>query len=147
MALCELQQSRTWRASYFILRSVSSCLGKVLLPGPSKKVKNVSHLVKLYLSPKRAWWISGKGKDVNSLFDTMKSIVLHHLSLLALSWWNAFTRLIKMDWKSGQHVTPVHSKKPVTRENWDKLSVYFSIFEWQNWPKHQFWQVAKRQVI
>ena len=23
------------------------------------------------------------------------------------------------------------------RENWDKLSVYFSIFEWWNWPKHK----------
>ena len=26
--------------------------------------------------------------------------------------------------------------------NWDKLSVYFSIFEWWNWPKHQFCQIA-----
>ena len=25
----------------------------------------------------------------------------------------------------------IPSKKPATRENWDKLSVYFLIFEWQ----------------
>ena len=24
------------------------------------------------------------------------------------------------------------------QRKWDKLSVYFSIFEWWNWPKHQF---------
>ena len=33
-----------------------------------------------------------------------------------------------------------------TRENWDKLSVHFSIFEWWNWPKHQFCQIAKCQM-
>ena len=32
----------------------------------------------------------------------------------------------------------VPSKKTVTREDWDKLNVYFSIFEWYNWSKHQF---------
>ena len=37
-------------------------------------------------------------------------------------------------------------KKHVTRENWDKLSVYFSIYEWWNWPKHQFFQIAKCQM-
>ena len=27
------------------------------------------------------------------------------------------------------------------------LSVYFSIFEWQNWPKHQFCQIVKCQMF
>ena len=36
----------------------------------------------------------------------------------------------------------VPSKKPPTRENWEKLSVYFSIFEWKNWSKHQFCRIA-----
>ena len=40
----------------------------------------------------------------------------------------------------------VPSEKLVTRENWDKLSVYFSTFEWWNWPKHQFCQITKRQM-
>ena len=31
--------------------------------------------------------------------------------------------------------SPVPSKKLVTREIWDKLSVYFSIFVWQKWTK------------
>ena len=35
----------------------------------------------------------------------------------------------------------IPSKK--TRGNWDKLSVYFSIFEWS---KHQFCQIAKCQM-
>ena len=30
--------------------------------------------------------------------------------------------------------------------NWDKLSVYFSIFEWANWPKHQLCQICKCQM-
>ena len=38
------------------------------------------------------------------------------------------------------------SKKPATREIWDKLSVYFSIFEWYNWPKYQFSLIAKCQM-
>ena len=38
-------------------------------------------------------------------------------------------------------------KKHPTRENWDKLSVYFSIFEWWSWSKHQFCQIAKCQLV
>ena len=42
----------------------------------------------------------------------------------------------------------VPSKKPFTRENWDKLSVYFSSFEWYNFQlfhKKPFgtWQFGK----
>ena len=37
-------------------------------------------------------------------------------------------------------------KKPVTRENWDKLRVNFVIFEWWNWSKHQFCQIFKCQM-
>ena len=33
-----------------------------------------------------------------------------------------------------------------TRWNCDKLSGYFSIFEWQNWPKHWFCQTVKCQM-
>ena len=37
----------------------------------------------------------------------------------------------------------VPSKKPVTRENWGKLSVYFSIFEWFTViPKKSIWHLA-----
>ena len=40
----------------------------------------------------------------------------------------------------------VPSKKPVTRENCNKLSVSFSIFEWWNWLKYQLCQIAKCQM-
>ena len=46
----------------------------------------------------------------------------------------------------------IHSKKSVTRENWDKPSVYFSIFEWQNLQSYQkkplgTWQFGKIGVL
>ena len=40
----------------------------------------------------------------------------------------------------------VPSKKPVARENWDKLSVYFSILNDEIDKKHQFCQIAKCQM-
>ena len=46
----------------------------------------------------------------------------------------------------------VPSKNPVTRENWDKLSVHFSIFEWWNLQLYQktlfgTWQFGKIGVL
>ena len=32
------------------------------------------------------------------------------------------------------------------QRNWDKLSVYFSVFEWWHWPKHQFCHITKYQM-
>ena len=49
-------------------------------------------------------------------------------------------------WNMHKIFSLVLSEKLPTRENWDKLSVHFSIFEWWNWPKHQFCQIAKCQM-
>ena len=38
-------------------------------------------------------------------------------------------------------------KNPVTRENWNKPSVYFSIFQLWNWPKHPFCQISLCQIV
>ena len=45
----------------------------------------------------------------------------------------------------------VPSKKPVTRENWEKLSVYFSIFEFINFDhfvrKHSFEKKLRFEIL
>ena len=54
-------------------------------------------------------------------------------------------------WNMCKTFSLVPSKKLVTRENWDKLNVYFSTFEWQNlhlYQKKSFstWKFGKISV-
>ena len=107
------------------------------------------------LAPKKSWWplysrfiwcISLHCKEEVPSFWCWQILKMPY-------WWVAFTdqaKTVGLYFIKARNMCKIFSlvpsKKPVIRENWDKLSVYFTIFKWWNWPKHEFCQIAKCQL-